>query len=343
MKRFIVLTALLAVMCVTTSYAERVLSVNFENWGSINQNEYAGVVDVANWNDTWLDIAKVSPMTNLRESTGATTTASVAWTGGEWGIRLWDGTASGVDTDGRRNVSLMKGYLDAHAPATTTATFNDIPYASYDVYVYVMSDGDNRAGSVTIGDTTYYFRTYPASLHFTAGGAADYMDFTEITATDAASAVRSNYAVFRGLAGSSLTVSASISGGGGIAGVQIVEDVFRPTVTPENEDGTVGTLISQAEAEVTFGWLASGDPNTVRGYPVNPDILGHYIFLSAGGEEATELFPEGYITQVHAEDPFETDPSNVYGPIVLDQGKVYYWQIQSALDDGTGKDRKSVV
>ena len=109
-----------------------------------------------------------------------------------------------------------------------------------------------------------------------------------------------------------------------------------PEVLPVNGDGSVGTLISQAEAEVTLGWMAGGDPNTAREYPVNPDVLGHYIFVSAGGAEATELFLKDYVPQVHAEDPYETDPYNMYGPFVLNQGTLYYWQIESALDDGTG-------
>jgi hypothetical protein len=326
----------LVCVCVATSVAENVVSVNFENWGSIEQDRYAGVVDVANWNDTWLDNGKVSPMTDLRDSTGATTTMSVAWTGGEWGIRLWDGNASGVDTDGRRNVSLMKGYLDAHAPESTTATFTDIPYASYDVYVYVMSDVANRAGSVTVGDATYYFRTDPDSLHFTAEGTADYVEFKEITAADADSAVRSNYAVFRGVTGSSFTVSATVADGGGIAGVQIVEDVFRPVVIPEHEDGSVGTLISQNEVEVSFGWSAVGDPDTDRAYPVHPDTVGYYIYLSLGGKDDPNLYLLDYVEQVYAEDPYETDPYNEYGPILLGQSTTYYWQIEQAMDDGTG-------
>jgi len=109
-----------------------------------------------------------------------------------------------------------------------------------------------------------------------------------------------------------------------------------PVVLPDNDDGTVGTLISQAETEVTLGWMAGGDPNTAREYPVNPDTLGYYIYLSLGGEDDPNLYPLDYVEQVHAEDPYETDPYNEYGPILLGQSTTYYWQIEQAMDDGTG-------
>lgn len=326
--------AAFALLFISTSQAENVISLNFESWGTIEDSATitAGVVDAGHWNDSWRDGGGNSPMLDLRDSTGAATTTDVSYVTGVWGIRQWDGTSAGVDADGRRNVSLMKGYLDKHAPTLTSATFTEIPYASYNVYVYVMADEANRTGNVTDGTTTYHFLTDPSSVHFTAAGTADYVEFKEITATDAAGAVLSNYAVFKGLTGDTLTISCSVTSGGGIAGIQIVEDAFRPTVTPDNGDGTFGTLISQWEGQVTFGWTALRDPNST--YPVDPAILGHYIYLSSGDSETPELLD--YVAQVHNADPYLTDPSNSYGPVTVDQGKTYYWKIEEALDDGTG-------
>ncbi len=102
---------------------------------------------------------------------------------------------------------------------------------------------------------------------------------------------------------------------------------YDPAVLPENPEGSVGVLISNEEAEVTLTWKAGKDPDPERGYPVNPDILGHFILLSTGASSDPNVYLYDYVPQVHAEDPYETDPNNTYGPIVLSEGTVYYWQI----------------
>jgi hypothetical protein len=114
---------------------------------------------------------------------------------------------------------------------------------------------------------------------------------------------------------------------------------YNPVVWPENLDGSVGVLLPDEKAQITLSWMAGPDPDEQRGYPVNPDILGHYIFLSSGNpgdDPNVHLFD--YVPQVHAEDPYETDPYNEYGPIVLSQGTVYYWQIvHEILNHETGE------
>lgn len=107
-------------------------------------------------------------------------------------------------------------------------------------------------------------------------------------------------------------------------------------VLPDNGDGTSGTLVSQASAQVTLGWMAGGDPNIATNYPVNPAILGHYVYLSSGAADDSSLFLLDYVPQVHDADPSLTDPYNEYGPITLNQGATYYWQVEEALDDGMG-------
>jgi hypothetical protein len=112
-------------------------------------------------------------------------------------------------------------------------------------------------------------------------------------------------------------------------------EAHDPVVLPMNPDGSVGTLISQMEAQVTLGWMAGGDPNIVRDYPVNPAIVGHYIYLSRGSNDPN-LHLLDYVEQVHNEDPYQTDPYNEYGPITLAQGTTYYWQVEEVLSDPNG-------
>ncbi len=110
-----------------------------------------------------------------------------------------------------------------------------------------------------------------------------------------------------------------------------------PNETPLNLDESVGTPISQTQAQVTLGWNAGGDPNIVTDYPVNPAILGHYIYLSQGiPADDPNVYMIDYVAQVHNADSNLTDPYNEYGPITVDRGVTYYWQIEEALDDGTG-------
>ena len=111
----------------------------------------------------------------------------------------------------------------------------------------------------------------------------------------------------------------------------------EPVVLPENVDGSSGILqTNNADVEVTFTFKAAMDPNQV--YPVNPDILGHYIYLSNGSDTDPNLYLLDYIAQVHNPDPYLTDPNVLYGPILLTngQGKTFKWKIEEALDDGTG-------
>ena len=104
-----------------------------------------------------------------------------------------------------------------------------------------------------------------------------------------------------------------------------------PVVTPENIDGSVGSLVSQTEVEVILGWNAGGDPVVERGVPVNPEITGHYIYLSIDAPEDPNLYLLDYVAQTHAADPNYTEPYNEYGPITLMQGVTYTWKVEERI------------
>lgn len=107
---------------------------------------------------------------------------------------------------------------------------------------------------------------------------------------------------------------------------------YDPDPTPFNGDGSVGTL-NGSQADVTLNFKAGKDPNSVREYPVNPEIVTHYVRI---GTDAEALAVHGFVDQVHNADPSLTDPANAYGPVTLSGGTVYYWQVEEGLDDGTG-------
>ena len=105
-----------------------------------------------------------------------------------------------------------------------------------------------------------------------------------------------------------------------------------PNPTPDNGDGTVGTL-DGTDALVTLNWMAGSDPNeATTGNAVNPEILTHYIWLSPPGDP--NLANITYLDSVTQSSL--VDPNVSYGPIRFNGDETYYWSIEEGLNDGTG-------
>jgi len=106
-----------------------------------------------------------------------------------------------------------------------------------------------------------------------------------------------------------------------------------PLVTPEWEGiGTVGSLqANNTDVEVTFAYKASADPN--EDYPMNPEVIGHYLFLTVDGSDVDPNMTQiAYIP--HGD---MNDPNVVYGPYqYLEQDMKYKWQAEDAKDSGGG-------
>jgi len=111
---------------------------------------------------------------------------------------------------------------------------------------------------------------------------------------------------------------------------------YDPVVTPQNDDGSAGTLISQTQTQVTLNFKAAPDPNTLIDpmYPVNLKVRGHYLYLSGADDSTLSLLD--FVLQVHNPDPYQTSPDISYGPIALTQGAVYQWMVEEAVDNGKG-------
>lgn len=100
-----------------------------------------------------------------------------------------------------------------------------------------------------------------------------------------------------------------------------------PNPTPVNPTGSIGTLISDTEVELTLNWNAGIDPNLVRALPLNPEIVSHYVWV---GTDPQALSVVASVAQTSS-----TDPANSQ-TLVLNQGTEYYWSIEEGIDDGTG-------
>jgi len=209
---------------------------NAQNVAPLASSDLTGAVQQMNWNNAGGDgttgngtNAQVqSPVAGvLVNSNGAATTAAISWTStNSWSI------ANSVRTPAE--AELLNGYLDnTNAATPTTITMTGIPYARYDVYAYVGSDGNARTGHVSITNpiiptSTFYFSTNSNNNPPT---------FVQATATDLASATAATYAKFTSVTGSTFTLTNTRDAANvGLHAIQIVD------TTPVPEPVGVGML-----------------------------------------------------------------------------------------------------
>ena len=214
----------------------------------------AGAYPAPNWNNSWWS----ENTTDLMDHTGASTTMDIEWA--SLNTYQIQGSNPGVDADGMLNREMLNGYLNAGpatwAPATTNSsvTLSQIPYSSYDIYVYVSSDVAGREFYVTDGSTSYYANSMGAASLEDGAGNAVFVQATDATTNGYATAA--NYVVFSGLSGESQVLTAQFHYNdewGGIAGIQVVSTgTSGPTEEP------VITAISVSGTDVTISWTDEG-------------------------------------------------------------------------------------
>lgn len=126
---------------------------------------------------------------------------------------------------------MFNGVVDVYSATASTATFSNIPFETYDIYVYMRNDGANRVGGFTIGGTTYYARgSGVASDNIPGTDGSGYVLSTDTTITDGtdSSVDQGNYVRFSNLTGSSQILSLFAADGSTgvernkVAGFQIV-------------------------------------------------------------------------------------------------------------------------
>jgi len=104
-----------------------------------------------------------------------------------------------------------------------------------------------------------------------------------------------------------------------------------PAVLPQNLDGSSGTLLANnADVEVTLSFKAAlNDQQTA----VNPEVVGHYIFLSKGTSDPN-LYLLDYVPHTDW-----NNPEVLYGPTTLvnGQGRTFKWKVEEAVNNGSGQ------
>ena len=160
--------------------------------GTMGPADTAGVISQANWT-TVVPGATL----DLKDSDGNPTTMDITAT-------TQQGVFQVTNAFTAPDILMMRDGLFRNSPGVSiTVDLAEIPYNQYDLYVYLGHDGTSsgRLGSVTTDNsgTTYFYRN-GSSLN-------SYVQATE-TGSSAAS-VASNYALFEGLTGSNLKITAT--------------------------------------------------------------------------------------------------------------------------------------
>ena len=98
---------------------------------SLSDTDTAGVVPQTNWNN--LDGAAGGPVT-LNDASGTASSATISWNADE----QWSLGDTAVDPNG----TLLTGWIATQAltDPPSSVTLTDIPFASYELYIYLAHD-----------------------------------------------------------------------------------------------------------------------------------------------------------------------------------------------------------
>jgi hypothetical protein len=311
MKRLVLLTAVLAAMCVATSQAVVIYdnpnggAANGWNWGTTICNHTAAEVDLGDGN---IVIRHTGVVNN---TTGA---AADARFGSKWDLTVSGNTSvDPADYTISFDVRNVSGNWDPYPLQLAILTkenpdqghgYATVNLAQADGWVHVefnLADWSNNwhegaewdltnpNWSLEVGGPGWPGTSYP-----------DGTSFTQVWEMD-------NLKIIMG------------------------SDTAPYEPQPADGEPQAGTVINLTQANVTLGWNGGGDPNIVTDYPVDPAILGYYVYHSNGDDDVLEM--KDYVLQDHDDDPYLTDPYNEYGPLALTRGATYYWQIEQAYEN----------
>jgi fibronectin-binding autotransporter adhesin len=202
-----------------------------------------GAFPISHWN---VLTGETPSGSNLMNSSGVATTASLVTSGGN----------SGTTTSGS-TIPLLSGYVYKQA-GTITVTISGIPYANYSLYAYSEDSTAGHTDTLTVGGTTYYFTAESDST------------FDPITNTNSALNPLGNYAVTAGLSGASQTVTISSPEYTGFCGFEIVN-----TANASLPAATSVTISNGATLDMT------NDMQTIASLS-STDGMGSQVLLGAG-------------------------------------------------------------
>jgi PKD repeat protein len=227
----------------STNGTADIISVNFCDNQPVSRNpmltsSLAGAPGVRtnNWNNI-KSIAFTSQVSSLVYDTGATV-------GGAFKITFTTPRSGSQPTNALSNLGndalMYSGYNQVWNNQTNQVVLTDIPFSSYDIYIYADTARLNCGGVISMtGQQDYWVKTLGTQLMTTNTGAG----YKQITNTTQASAISGpggsgNYVKYSNLSGSSQTFTLAAKDMGdaasqrlNLAGFQIVEIVPEPATT----------------------------------------------------------------------------------------------------------------
>lgn len=285
--------------------------------------DVTGLVPQRNWNSTWpltswrsrlgTQNAIISPVAEaVVNSTGGTTPVTLSW---DFEYSSWNNGQAGGATQ-----KLLDGYLNVGSNNAGSITFAGIPYATYDVLLYVGGNYDGAVGYTRLNDNTSTDRW------FMSASTAPQKDFVELVRSDAVRPWRANVIRYRNVTGGSFNVKLARTSWYevGLHGVQIIDatldsdadnmpdsfewqhglrtDVADATLDPDGDGlnnlaemnrqtnprkaDTDGDGLSDAVETQTGTWVSAGDTGS---HPLLPDSDGDG--LTDGEEAARQPMP----------------------------------------------------
>lgn len=188
---------------------------------SLASGDVAGVVAQSNWNNASDGSGNLAVLNN---DTGVASGASVAWATDE----QWSAGTGITDP----NATLLNGWISANNATDPDATVSvsNIPYAVYDLYVYM--NHDRATEDVDLTGPFGTFRLHETDLDLEVDIAAGVTFVQQTASADGDPTQEGNYAVFSGLTDTNLNLILGPGGAegsadrGAITGIQIVESTI---------------------------------------------------------------------------------------------------------------------
>ena len=189
---------------------------------TLGAGESTGVVAQGNWNNL-AGAAAAGPVVNLVttdavDDSGAATTADFSVSAAPSLVQT--GFTPGTPTEQLFNHGIFTTATANSAGLETSVTATQIPYALYDVYVYV---GRNHANNAAIDDRVWQFELDGTSIFVGEMDGHGGSSFVEGIGSDF-TAADGNYVHFTNVSGSDFTLQANASAGRAtLAGIQVVQ------------------------------------------------------------------------------------------------------------------------
>jgi len=266
MNKIMITGALLALLA-SISMAE-IISVNFCDNQPVSRNpmltsSLAGAPGVRtnNWNNI-KSISFTSQVSSLVYDTGATV-------GGAFKITFTTPRSGSQPTNALSNLGndalMYSGYNQVWNNQTNQVVLTDIPFSSYDIYIYADTARLNCGGVISMtGQQDYWVKTLGTQLMTTNTGAG----YRQITNTTQASAISGpggsgNYVKYSNLSGSSQTFTLAAKDMGdavnqrlNLAGFQIVKagEPVGPHAPPPAPTASLGGSGSFGSGQDVLSW-----------------------------------------------------------------------------------------